>query len=178
MPAIPAPLPADEPARLSALQAYQVLDSKPDPAYQDIVRIAGHIMQVPIVLISLIDAERQWFLAKDGLVVPETHRDLAFCAYTILGTEPMVVRDAHTDQRFASNPLVTGDPNIRFYAGAPLETPQGFKIGSLCAIDRVPREATPAQLDAMQALSRQVVRLLELRLLARQLRDALKEKGA
>lgn len=173
-----APLPADESERLAALRAYEVLDSAPDPAYRDIVTIAGQIMGTPIALISLIDAERQWFLARDGLVVPQTHRDLAFCAYTILGPDPLVVNDAHQDQRFAQNPLVTGDPNIRFYVGAPLETPDGHRIGSLCAIDRVPRDITPGQLGAMQALSRQVVRLLELRILTKRLNDAAKGKSA
>lgn len=170
---IVAPKPTNEAERLAALHAYDVLDGEADPAYQDIVTLAGQITGAPITLISLVDAERQWFLARDGMVVPETHRDYAFCAHTILGPDPLVVRDAHQDARFADNPLVTGDPRIVFYAGAPLATPEGERIGALCVIDRVPRELSPAQLGSLQALSRQVVRLLELRLVARRLKDAL-----
>ena len=168
-----APKPVNEAERLAALHAYDILDQEADPAYRDIVTIAGQLMHTPIVLISLVDAERQWFLARDGMVVPETPRDMAFCAYTILDGGPLVVRDARHDPRFRDSALVTHDPGIRFYAGAPLETPGGQRIGSLCAMDRVAREATPEQLAAMMALSRQVVRLLEFRLAARQLRDAL-----
>ncbi|HEU4570896.1 MAG TPA: GAF domain-containing protein [Gemmatimonadales bacterium] len=176
----PAPRPANEAKRLAALRAYDVLDRQADESYQDIVRIAGHITGMPTVLISLIDAERQWFLARQGFAEPETHRDIAFCAYTILeeGRTPMVVPDASADPRFRDNPLVTGDTHIRFYAGAPLETPDGSRIGTLCALDQEPRVLRPEQLETLQALARQVVRVLELRRVAGQLRDALEHTRA
>lgn len=161
---IPAQLPADEATRLRALDAYDILDSLPEQSYDDIVTLASQICGVPIALISLIDSERQWFKARVGLETAQTPRELAFCAHALLNpAEIMEVPDATLDPRFAANPLVTGEPGIRFYAGAPLVTPSGSALGTLCIIDRMPRRLTHAMAKALQALARQVVRLLELR---------------
>jgi two-component system, sensor histidine kinase and response regulator len=159
-----APLPADEPERLVALRAYDVLDSEPEQSFDDIVRLAAQVCGTPIALVSLVDAERQWFKAKVGLEPRETPRTLAFCAHAILTPErSMLVRDAADDPRFAENPLVTGEPHIRFYAGAPLVDAEGHALGTLCVIDRAPRDLEPAQVEALEALAQQVMRLLELR---------------
>lgn len=159
-----AELPHDEPERLAALHGYEVLDTPPEAEYDDIVRIASVICGTPIAVVSLIDEARQWFKARVGLEGSETPRDLAFCAHAILKPkELLVVPDATTDGRFADSPFVTGDPGIRFYAGAPLVAPGGTALGTLCVIDREPRELTAEQSDALRALSRQVMALLELR---------------
>jgi GAF domain-containing protein len=174
----PAPAPPDEPERLRALQELEVLDTMPERAFEDIVFLASYICRTPIALISLVDADRQWFKARIGLDVPETSRDLAFCAHAILEPERVLqVADATRDERFATNPLVTGDPFIRFYAGAPLVTPDGRAIGTLCTIDRVPRELDADQTRALQALSREVMAQLELRRTVLTLERALAEAG-
>lgn len=158
-----APLPAQEDARLAALRAYDVLDSAAEDHFDQLARLAGEICGTPISLISLVDADRQWFKAKLGLMATETPRDVAFCAHAILGDELFEVPDASGDPRFSDNPLVVGNPEIRFYAGAPLRTPQGHNIGTLCVIDRLPRELTPDQREALSVLGKQVVAQLELR---------------
>lgn len=168
-----APLPLNEHERLAALKAYDILDSADDPLFDDIVTAAGAIAGTPIAAISLIDETRQWFLAQRGLPVRETSRDVAFCAHTILTPETFVVADAATDARFIDNPLVTGAPHIRFYAGAPLITAGGQELGSLCVIDATPRTLTPQQIGALEALARQVVAVFELRRVTAQLADAL-----
>jgi PAS domain S-box-containing protein len=157
-------LPSNEAERLAALRHYDVLDTPPEEAFDDLTLIAAHICQVPMAMVSLIDENRQWFKSKIGTQSTETPRDLAFCSHTILhADEVLEVRDASEDPRFAQHPLVTADPHIRFYAGAPLVTPDGHALGALCVIDRVPRRLTPAQLTALRALSRRVVDQLELR---------------
>jgi PAS domain S-box-containing protein len=159
----PAPLPANEKERLEALYGYQILDTDAEQDFDDLTLLAAHICGVPISLISLIDEKRQWFKSKVGLEAPETHRDMAFCSYAIHDREVMTVPDAVEDGRFAENPLVKFDPKIRFYAGAPLVTSDNYAIGTLCVIDRVPRELTEAQQEALQALSRQVMAQIEMR---------------
>ncbi|MCC5897413.1 MAG: GAF domain-containing sensor histidine kinase [Phormidium sp. BM_Day4_Bin.17] len=171
-----APYPDNEAERQQALEQYNLLDSLPEQDFDDITILAAQICQTPIALVSLIDRDRQWFKSKVGLDAEETPRDQAFCAHAIL--EPsnvLVVPNAEADPRFADNPLVTGGPQIRFYAGAPLQTPEGQAIGTLCTIDSQPREITPAQIQALQALSRQVVAQMELRRNVKQLRHTLKQ---
>ena len=159
-----AELPVSEAERLLVLQNYQILDSLPEQAYQDIVELASMICQTPVALVSLVDANRQWFKAKVGVEGVQTERDLAFCAHALLTPdELLVVPDATKDPRFFDNPLVTGDPHIVFYAGAPLKTKSGLVLGTLCVIDHVARSFSSAQHDALLALSRQVMSQLELR---------------
>lgn len=149
--------------RLAALERYRVLDTAPEADFDDIVRIAAQICGVPIALISLIDDKRQWFKAAIGLDVRETPREVAFCNVAIQQDDMLVVADAASDPRFQANPLVVGDPSIRFYAGAQLVTPDGFPLGTLCVIDDKPRALSNDQTAALSALARQVVNQLELR---------------
>lgn len=132
------PIPYNEKHRLAALRSYQVLDTVPEAEFDDLTGLVARHFGVPTVLISLLDESRQWFKSRVGLDAAETPREMAFCAYAILGVRPLVVCDAKSDPRFDRNPLVTGDPFIRFYAGAPLITPAGFKLGTLCLIDSKP----------------------------------------
>ena len=166
-------LPANEKARLAALEHYQILDTAAETAFDDIVKVASFICQTPIALVSLIDQNRQWFKARVGLDTTETAREQAFCAHTILQENTLIVEDAAQDDRFAKNPLVTGDPGIRFYAGAPLVTPDGFALGSLCVIDRQARRLSQGQISALEALARTVVTHLELRRTSADLATAL-----
>lgn len=161
---MPAPIGINEKARLEELDAYRVLDTPAEKAYDDITYLASQICEAPIALVSLVDKERQWFKSRVGLDATETSRDLAFCAHAINEpTELFVVGDASNDVRFAMNPLVTSDPNIRFYAGAPLTTASGNAMGTLCVIDRVPRQLDEQQTASLQALARMVVAHMELR---------------
>jgi PAS domain S-box-containing protein len=169
--------PHDEEARLAALRGYDILDTTPELAFDDITRIAAEICHTPIALVSLIDEGRQWFKSRIGLDATETSRDLAFCAHAILHTdEVMVVPDASIDPRFADNPLVTSDPNIRFYAGAPIVSPDGHGLGTLCIIDNKARTIDSEQKAALAALSRQVVAQLELRKRLRELERTARER--
>ncbi len=160
-----APLPDNEVARLEGLRQYKILDTAPEEAFDDLTVLAAHICEAPIALITLVDTDRQWFKSKVGLTVTETSRDVSFCAHAIL-LQPdniFIVPDALADERFATNPFVTSDPKIRFYAGAPLVTPDGHALGTLCVVDHVPRELSSEQKEALRTLSRQVVTQLELR---------------
>ncbi|NJN62426.1 MAG: GAF domain-containing sensor histidine kinase [Coleofasciculaceae cyanobacterium RL_1_1] len=151
-------MPEDEPERQIALERYQILDTLPDPAIDDLSKIAAQICGTPIGLVSLVDEGRQWFKAKCGIDATETSRDVSFCAHAILKPDDVfIISDALEDERFADNPLVVGEPHIRFYAGTPLVTRDGYALGSLCVIDRQPRELSPAQIDALTALGRQVI---------------------
>lgn len=166
-------LPENEQVRLEALKRYNVLDTQAELAYDDIARLAATIAQTPIALISLIDENRQWFKSRMGLDAHQTSREIAFCAHAIRNPEnTFIVPDAQEDARFADNPLVTGDPHIRFYAGAPLITPDNHALGTLCVIDRMPRELSQEQRESLEALSRLVVTQLELRRHAAELRAA------
>lgn len=168
-----ASLPPNETARLEALRAYRILDSDAEHSYDDITRLAAYICGVPIATISIVDSARQWFKSRIGVGFTETPRDIAFCAHAILRSEPMIVKDAARDSRFADSPLVREAPYIRFYAGFPLLNQEGHALGTLCAIDRKPRELTAEQTEAMAALARQVMVLLEFRRGSKALADSL-----
>ncbi|MGV3722726.1 MAG: PAS domain S-box protein [Actinomycetota bacterium] len=161
----------NETARLAALERYRILDSDPEPEFDDLARLAATICGAPIALVSLIDRDRQWFKARYGLDTLETPRNLAFCAHAIAQEEPLVVPDARVDPRFADNALVVEDPHIRFYAGAPLVTARGHVLGALCVMDRETRQLTEDQLDALKILARQVMGQMELRLNAQMLQE-------
>jgi GAF domain-containing protein len=158
-----APVPANEPRRLEVLWQYDVIDSIPEDAFNDLAELAACICEAPVALISLIDEKREWFKAKVGVSLTEMSRNIAFCSHTILGDDLLVVRDATADIRFADNPLVVCKPHIRFYAGAPLMTKEGYALGTLCVIDEVPRELTAMQKQALRVLSRFVMTQLEMR---------------
>ena len=153
----------DEQARLAALRRYRILDTEPEQRFDDLTLLASQICETPISLITLIDSDRQWFKSRVGLDVAETGRSVAFCAHALHQRDLLIVPDAATDARFRDNPFVTGAPNIRFYAGAPLVTPDGHALGTLCVIDTEPRHLTDAQLRALDALRRQAEAQLELR---------------
>ncbi len=161
--------PPDEARRLANLRQYDLLDTAPEPVLDDLTALAAHICDTPIALISVIDEKRQWFKSRVGLSVSETPRDISFCAHTILQPDLVMVPDAALDARFAGNPLVTGEPRIRFYAGVPLLTGEGRALGTLCVIDRQPRELTPLQQEALRVLTRQAMAQLELRRQTREL---------
>ncbi|MDX2440197.1 MAG: diguanylate cyclase, partial [Desulfobacterales bacterium] len=158
-----AELPSNEAARLEALLNYQILDTLPEDAYDDITLLASEICVTPMAAVSLIDSTRQWFKSKVGLTIPETARNNAFCAHAILEPDITIVSNAQADERFADNPFVTGEPWIRFYAGASLLTPKGEALGTLCVIDQVQRTLTEKQINSLRALSRQVMAQMELR---------------
>jgi len=168
-----APKPPRESERLAALRAYNILDTGPEQTYDDIVRLVAFVCRVPMATISLVDESRQWFKSRIGIADQETARDISFCSHTILGSQPMIVRDALEDNRFADSPLVQGNPHIRFYAGFPLINPEGHALGSLCAIDSAPRQLSEEQQEAMNALTRQLMVLLELRRVSSQMAAAL-----
>jgi PAS domain S-box-containing protein len=164
-------LPPDEDARLHALREYQILDTLPEAAFDNIARLAARIFEVPICLVSLIDRERQWFKSCVGLDIKETSREVAFCSHAILSDEVLVVPDATRDPRFGNNPSVTGSSHIRFYAGAPLITPQGLRLGTLCLIDDKPREFSDAARSMLRDLASLVMDELELRRTQHALQD-------
>ena len=141
---------------------YGVLDTPPEPALDDLTALAAAICEAPIALITLVDEHRQWFKSRVGLETQETPREYSFCAHALGQSDLFIVPDAALDERFAQNPVVTGEPGIRFYAGAPLITPESAILGTLCVIDRVPRTLTPAAGQALRVLSRQVMTQLEL----------------
>ncbi len=157
-------IPDNEEERLQNLYDYDILDSLPEKDYDDIVALASFICQTPISAISFIDKDREWQKANVGLQGNTSKREDSFCAYAILDSQPLIVNDALNDERFCNHPAVLGSIKVRFYAGVPITTPQGFNLGMLCVVDSVPRELKPEQLDALKKLGNQVCNLLELRL--------------
>ncbi|NNJ13676.1 GAF domain-containing protein, partial [Chloroflexales bacterium ZM16-3] len=173
------PIIPTEPARQAALERYQILDTPPEEAFDEIVRLAAEICDTPIAMVSLVDTHRQWFKARIGIAAEETPRDIAFCAHAIGSPdELLVVPDAACDPRFADNPLVTDAPHVRFYAGMPLATPDGHALGTLCVVDRVPHEISPAQCHTLQVLGHQVMMQLEQRRKIRELQEAVAARAA
>jgi diguanylate cyclase (GGDEF)-like protein len=161
------PIPADDAARVEALREYGILDTEPEESFDRVTRLVARVLDVPIALVSFVDLDRQWFKSCVGLDATQTSRDVAFCTHAIMSDEVFVVPNALADERFRDNPLVTGEPNVRAYAGAPLLTSHGFRLGTVCAIDRRPREFTRSQLDSLRDLAAMVVDELELRRMAR-----------
>jgi serine/threonine-protein kinase len=155
--------PADEAERQAQLDGLDILDTPAEPAFSNIARLAAHVCGTPVALVSLVDRRRQWFKAKVGVTLGETPREHSFCGHALESDQPMIVPDALADPRFHDNPLVNGDPIIRFYAGVPLRLGEGSALGTLCVIDRVPRELSASQIAALRLLAEQVTVELRLR---------------
>ncbi len=170
-----AELPLDEDLRLADLTSYDILDTPAEDNFDDLVELASQICNCPISLITLLDKDRQWFKAKKGLEGEETSKDVAFCAHAILQDDVFVVEDALLDERFVDNPFVTGEPNVRFYAGAPIVSPAGFKLGTICILDQKPKKLTKEEERALTLLSNQITKLLELRKKNKLIRQRAKE---
>ena len=168
----------DETSRLAALRQYRILDTEPERAFDDLALLASHICETPIALISLVDADRQWFKAHPGVAVTQTSRAISFCSHAIEQSGLFIVPDAREDERFRDNPFVAGGPFFRFYAGAPLLAREGEALGTLCVIDRVPRNLSASQREALDALRRQVEAQLELRRNLHELKTALAARDA
>lgn len=173
-----APIPENEAERLKALYEFDVLDTAAEKAFDDLTRLATYICKTPMAAISLIDSDRQWFKSRVEISEEETSRDISFCAHAILQDAPLIVPDATKDARFVDNPFVTQEMHFRFYAGSPLISNLGYKLGALCVIDIVPRELSDGQLAALRALSRQVTTQLELRREIKKLKAAILEMRA
>ncbi len=166
--------PENEAARLAALEHLSILDTDREPEFDELVGLASAICEVPMSLVSLIDSDRQWFKAKIGIETRETPRAVAFCAHTIQQSDLFVVEDAAKDERFAHNPLVTGSPQLRFYAGVPVSSPDGHAMGTLCVLDSQPKKLTNGQQTALRILGSQVSARLELRFQRKKLEEALR----
>ncbi len=168
--------PSTEAARLAALDRYAILDTEPEQTFDDLVILAAHICRTPMAMLSLVDDHRQWFKSAVGVQIRETPRDISFCAHAIQQADLFIVNDTLSDTRFRQNPLVTGEPHIRFYAGAPLINEDQYALGTLCVVDRQPRKLDADQKDALQALARLTLRQMELRRNLRLLKEALSDR--
>ena len=173
---MPATTTGTETARVAALNRYAILDSEPEQSFDDLVTLAAYICQVPMAMLSLVDDHRQWFKSKLGVQVKETPRESSICAHAIQHEDLFIVPDTLEDPRFRENPLVTGEPHIRFYAGTPLINEDGYALGTLCVVDREPRQLDAEQKDAINALGRLALRQMELRMNLQLLKDALNDR--
>jgi GAF domain-containing protein len=168
--------PSTETARVAALNRYAILDSEPEQSFDDLVTLAAHICQTPMATLSLVDDQRQWFQSKVGVKVGETPREISICAHAIQQGDLFIVPDTLQDARFRESPLVTGEPHIRFYAGTPLINEDGYALGTLCVLDREPRELDAGQKEAINALGRLALRQMELRMNLQLLKEALNDR--
>src|SRR5271165_2335186 len=173
---MPAPITSMEAARVAALDRYAILDSEPEQSFDDLVILAAHICKVPMAMLSLVDDHRQWFKSRFGVQIRETPRDISICTHAIQQGNLFIVPDALQDPRFRENPLVTGEPHVRFYAGAPLINDDGYALGTLCVLDREPRELEGDQKEALNALGRLALRQMELRMNLELLKEALNDR--
>lgn len=167
---------AVETARLAALDRYAILDTDPEKSFDDLVHLASHVCKAPIAMLSLIDGHRQWFKSKIGLDVSESPREISICAHAIEQEGLFIVSDTLQDERFKENPLVVSDPNIRFYAAAPLVNEDGFALGTLCVIDKQPRELDADQKEALATIGRLALAQMELRLNLKLLKEVLSDR--
>lgn len=165
-----------EAARLAALDRYAILDTDPEESFDDLVILASYICKTPIALLSLLDDHRQWFKSTVGVQVRETPLEMSICAHAIKQEDLFIVPDTLQDARFRENPLVVGEPHIRFYAGAPLINEDGFALGTLCVLDRQPRELDPEQKQALKSLRQLALKQMELRRNLQLLKDALNDR--
>jgi GAF domain-containing protein len=170
------PIPENEAERLNTLRGYGILDTHPEDRFDDLAWLAASICGTPFSKISLVDEDRQWFKSRIGLEVCQTPRGDAFCAHAIMSPELFMVPDASLDPRFAANPMVVGEPHIRFYAGAPLVAPDGNILGALCVLDQVPRQLSSDQLKSLRILSQQVMAQVVLEKNLRDLKTALQAR--
>src|ERR1700731_2987948 len=168
--------PVNEEGRIAALEKYAILDTDPEQSFDDLTLLASFVCKTPIALISLVDEDRQWFKSRGGIDASDTPRDIAFCSTAILQSDVFVVPDALLDERFRDNPLVSSHPHIRFDAGAPLINEDGYALGTLCVVDRTPREFGADQKEALQALGRLVLAQLEFRRNLQLLKEALTDR--
>jgi GAF domain-containing protein len=171
-----ATIPGPEAARVAALNRYAILDTEPEQSFDDLVILAAHICKTPMAMLSLVDDHRQWFKSKYGVQAPETSKEVSICAHAIQQGDLFIVPDALQDARFRENPLVTGEPHIRFYAGAPLINEDGYALGTLCVLDHQPRQLDEEQKDAVNALGRLALRQMELRMHLQLLKEALNDR--
>jgi GAF domain-containing protein len=171
-----APTPSTEAARVAALNRYAILDTEPEQSFDDLVILAAHICQAPMAMLSLVDDHRQWFKSKFGVQAPETPKEVSICAHAIQQNDLFIVPDTLEDARFRENPLVIGEPHVRFYAGTPLINEDGFALGTLCVLDHEPRQLDEAQKEAVNALGRLALRQMELRMNLQLLKDALNDR--
>jgi len=165
-----------EAARVAALDRYAILDSEPEQTFDDLVTLAAYICKTPIAMLSLVDDHRQWFKSRVGVQIRETPKETSFCAHAIQQEDLFIVPDTLKDPRFKENPMVTGEPHIRFYTGAPIINEDGFALGTLCVIDRQPRELESEQKEALWALSRVALGQMELRQNLKLLKEALNDR--
>ena len=170
------PIARSEAARLAALDRYAILDTEPEQSFDDLVLLASYICQTPMAMLSLVDDHRQWFKSKIGVQVRETPRDVSICAHAIQQGELFIVPDTLQDSRFKNNPLVVNEPHVRFYAGTPLVNEDGYALGTLCVVDREPRELSADQKEGLEALGRLALRQMELRQNLQLLKDALNDR--